>query len=232
MTARLLVVLCGLITQLAEHPVGGGCLQLLPVDGTWAQYHVDIQIANQGINATWLVRSVGEQMHDGKPCRWIELEQFSNNPQLGKLTWRCLVPEEEFGKGKHPIGQAVKVWHAMNGQNAEAVDSILAKDGFFGALIQGPEKELKNEDAPEVVKWQGGELECQVVTGESEAKFNTLVVPVHHRIFRHPDAPFGLGGLHWEVTLGAGNLRQTITVKMTLQDQGTDAKAQYPHLGT
>lgn len=227
MNGRLLVAVCGMLALLAEPPVGGGCVQLLPKDGTWAQYQGDIKIGNQGINATWIVRSVGSQSHNGQPGRWIEMQQSSENPGFPKMTWRCLVPEAEFGEGKHPVGKAVKVWQKIEGQDAQAVSSIEARDALFAALIQGPVKELKVEEAPEVVRWQKGNFECQVVAGDSETILNGAVMKIHHRIYRHDEAPFQLAGLHWEVAVG----EQTINVKMTLQDQGTDAQAQYPDLG-
>lgn len=227
MNGRLLVAVCGMLALLADLPVGGGCLQQLPTDGTWAQYQVDIKIGNRGINASWVVRSVGSQTHNGQPCRWIEMQQQSDNPEFPKMTWRCLVPEAEFGEGKHPVGKAIKVWQKVEGQDAQSVGSIKARDPLFAALIQGPGKDLKVEEGPEVIRWQRGNLECQVVAGDSEAILKGALMKIHHRIFRNDEAPFQLGGRLWEVAVGG----QTINVKMTLQDQGTDAKGLYPDLG-
>ena len=232
MTSRLLVTVVAMFSLLAAEPIGGSSLQQLAPDGTWARYQVSIKLASQEISATWTARSVGQTTQNGLPCRWIELQQESDSPGFPKMTWRCLVPESEFGEGKHPLGKAVKVWQKIEGQDAESVGSIEAKDAIFGALIAGSKTNLKMEDAPEIVKWQRGNLECQVISGDSEFKLNSVIpVQIHHRNFRHPDAPFGMGGVHWELTLGDGDQKQTIHVKMTLQDQGADAKAQWPELG-
>lgn len=232
MPGRLLVALMGMLSLLAADPIGGSSLQQLAPDGTWAKYQVSIKLAGQEIGATWTARSVGQTTNNGQPCRWIELQQESDRAEFAKMTWRCLVPESEFGEGKHPLGKAVKVWQKIDGQDAVSADSIETLDALFGALIKGPEKNLKAEDAPEIVKWQMGNLECQVIAGDSEAKLNSVIpVVIHHRIFRHAEAPFGMGGVHWALTLGEGDQKQTINVKMTLQDQGAVAKAQLPELG-
>ncbi len=232
MTGRLLVTVLGMLSLLAADPIGGSSLQQLAPDGTWAKYQVSIKLAGQEVSATWTARSVGQITHNGLPCRWIELQQESDSPGFPKMTWRCLVPEAEFGEGKHPLGKAVKVWQKVEGQDAQAVDSIEAKDAIFGALIKGPEQNLKAEDAPEIIQWQKGDLKCQVIAGDSDTKLNGAIpVQIHHRIFRHPDAPFGMGGVHWALTIGDGDQTQTVNVKLTLQDQGTDAKSQLPDLG-
>ncbi len=232
MTGRLLVAVIGMLSLLATEPIGGSSLQQLAPDGTWAKYQVSIKVAGQEISAIWTARSVGQTTHNGQPCRWIELQQESDSPGFPKMTWRCLVPEAEFGEGKHPLGQAVKVWQKVEGQDSQSVDSIERKDAIFGALIAGPKTNLTTEGAPEIVKWQQGNLECQVTAGDSVTKLDsTLPVQIHHRNFRHAAAPFGMGGVHWELTIGDGAQKQTIHVKMTLQDQGTDAKSQLPELG-
>ncbi len=232
MTGRLSVALIGILSFFAAEPIGGSSLQQLAPDGKWAKYQVSIKLASQEISATWTARSVGQVTHNGQPYRWIELQQESDGPGFPQMTWRCLVPEAEFGEGKHPLGKAVKVWQKIEGQDAQSVDSIEAKDAIFGALIKGPEQNLKAEDTPEIIQWQKGDLKCQVIAGDSDTKLNrTIPIQIHHRIFRHPEAPFGMGGVHWELTLGEGDQKQTINVKMTLQDQGTDAKAQLPELG-
>ncbi len=232
MTTRLLLILCGLLSLADKPPVPGSCVQTLPTDGAWSTYHVSIKIGSQETIANWTARSVGQATHNGKACRWIELQQSSDAPMFPKMTWRCLVPEAEFGEGKHPLSKAVKVWHKIEGKHAQAVDSIAAKDAIFAGLIEGPETNLKTEDAPEIIQWQKGELKCSVVAGDSEFKLNNVIpVQVHHRIFRHPDAPFGMGGVNWELKIGDGDQKQTVNVKLTLQDHGTDAKAQLPELG-
>ena len=227
MIGRFLITLCSLFALLAEPPVGGGCIQKLAPDGTWAEYQVEIKLGGQGLNSSWLIRSVGQLTHNGQPCRWIEMQQSSKYPGFKNLTWRCLVPESEFGEGKFPLGKAVKVWQKAEGEEAQSVESILSKDALFGALMKGPDKALKTEDTAEFVKWQGGNYECQVHSGDSEATLRGEDAIIHHHVYRHADAPFQLGGLLWEVDVAG----QTVTIKMTLEKQGTDAKAQYPDLG-
>ena len=232
MITRLLLVLCSLLSLADKPPVPGSCVQTLPADGAWSTYHVSIKLPGQEIIANWTARSVGQATHTEKACRWIEMQQTSDAPMFPKMTWRCLIPETEFGEGKHPLGKAVKVWHKLEGQDARSVESIASQDAIFAGLIEGSATNLITEETPEIIQWQKGELKCSVVAGDSEFQLNSVIpVQVHHRIFRHPDAPFGMGGVHWELKLGDGDQKQTVNVKLTLQDQGTDAKAQLPELG-
>lgn len=227
-----ILAVSGVLAFAAQPPVSGGCLQTLPVDGTWARYQVSLKQGQREISAQWTARSVGQITHNGIACRWIELEQTSDEEMFEKMTWRCLVPESEFGEGKHPLGKAIKVWRIIQGKDAESVESFEARDELFAALIQGPAKDLSQEETPEIVRWQRGNLECSVVVGNSQVKVNEfLTFQIRHRLFRHAEAPFQMGGVHWVLTVDGGDENSTVDAKMILQDTGTGAQAQYPDLG-
>ncbi len=115
----------------ADDPKSAALIQTLPKDGAWAEFNVNMKVNGQEIVPKWSARSVGQAFHGGKQCRFIEMEQVSDNPVLPNMTWRFLVPEEEFGEGKDPVSKAVKLWVKMGTNDPEAVDTIEIKDPIF-----------------------------------------------------------------------------------------------------
>lgn len=53
----------------------GALLQTLPEDGTWAKFRIKVNGDDQDFSLTWTVRSVGTVKHNGKLCRYVELER-------------------------------------------------------------------------------------------------------------------------------------------------------------
>jgi hypothetical protein len=220
----------------AEEPKSAALMQTLPPDGAWVTFNVNVDVNNQEFVMAATARSVGQVLHDGKTCRCIEYEQTVDAPpsldipQVGNLTWRLLVPEEEFGEGKDPLSKAAKTWVKIGAMEPEAVESIELKDPFFAILFQGPRKNLKIEDAKEKVTWQRGELECSVISGQNSLEFGTLKLNMTHRITRHPDVPFGIAGLQQDLTASIGGQEQRIAIRVSLRDYGKDAQAKLPDL--
>ncbi|MBC7821199.1 MAG: hypothetical protein IAG10_30295 [Planctomycetaceae bacterium] len=217
-------------TAIAEEPKSAALIQTLPADGVWVEFNANVKVNGQEIVPNWTVRSVGQAFHGGKQCRFLEMEQTSDQPQLPKTMWRVLVPEDEFGEGKDPLSKAVKRWVKMGTNEPEAVDSIELKDPIFAMLLAGPKENLKTEEAKEKVNWQQGDLECSVISGRNEIELGTAKFGMVHRVFRHKDVPFGLAGMHQELSLNFGGQKQTALIKMTLKDHGKEAKAKLPDL--
>lgn len=216
--------------SVADEPKSGALIQTLPKDGTWAEFNVNVKLNGQEIVPSWKLRSVGQAFHGGKQCRFIEMEQTCDHPQLQNATWRLLVPEEEFGEGKDPLSKMVKCWVKFESGEPEVVESIPLKDPAFAMLLAGPKQNLKTEEAKEKVSWQQGDLECSVVSGHNEVEFGNTKFGMSHRIFRHKDVPFGLAGMQQELNVNFGGQKQTAHIKMTLKDHGKEAKAKLPDL--
>ena len=214
----------------AEEPKSAALFQTLPKDGTWAEFNVNVKLNGQEIVPKWSARSVGQAFHGGKPCRFIEMEQTCDHPRLANMTWRLLVPEDEFGEGKDPLSKAVKRWVKIGENDPEAVDSIELKAPDFAMLLAGPKQNLKTEEATDKVRWQQGDLECSVVSGHNEIELGNTKFSMSHRVFRHKDVPFGLAGMQQELKASFGGQMQAATIKMTLRDHGKDAKAKLPDL--
>ncbi len=217
-------------SSVADEPKSGALIQSLPKDGSWAEFNVNVKLNGQEIGPSWKLRSFGQAFHGGKQCRFIEMEQTCDHPQLANVTWRLLVPEEEFGEGKDPISKMVKCWAKYGSNEPEVVESIPLKDPAFAMLLAGPKQNLKNEEAKEKINWQQGDLECSVVSGHNELEFGNTKFGMTHRVFRHKDVPFGLAGIQQELNASFGGQKQMAVIKMTLKDHGKDAKAKLPDL--
>ncbi|MFM9966650.1 MAG: hypothetical protein ACKV2Q_36185 [Planctomycetaceae bacterium] len=217
-------------TSVAEESKSAALFQTLPKDGTWVEFNVNVTLNGKEIVPIWGARSVGQAFHGGKQCRFIEMEQTCDDPRLANMTWRLLVPEDEFGEGKDPLSKAVKRWVKVGKSDPEAVDSIELRAPDFAMLLAGPKQNIKTEEAKEKVSWQQGDLECSVVSGHNEVEFGTVKLSMTHRVFRHKDVPFGLAGMQQELNASIGGQKQAATIKMTLKDHGKDAKAKLPDL--
>jgi hypothetical protein len=224
------------VAAVADEPESAALMQTLPPDGAWVTFSVNVKAIEQEFVMTATARTVGQAFHDGKQCRFIEYEQTVNAPpafnipQLGNLTWRLLVPEEEFGEGKDPLSKAAKVWVKIDEMEPEAVESFELKDPFFTILFQGPRKNLKIDDAKEKVIWQRGELECAVISGQNELEFGVVKLNMTHRVFRHRDVPFGIAGMQQDLKASFGGQVQEVAIRVSLRDYGKDAKAKLPDL--
>lgn len=221
----------------AEDLKSAPLMQTLPADGTWSTLSVTVDSEGQSVPLTWTIRSVGREMHDGKPCRYIEMEQVCDNgPQqviiyfLGNATWRLLIPEDAFGEGKDPMAKAVQTWHQQDKSEPMPVASIAAQDPLFAAILMGPKADLKPEAVSEKIAWQRGEWECQVLGGTQNIDFAGVTLQMNTRILRHRDAPFSTAGTRQELKATVAGNDYRVRIKATLRDYGKDAKAKLPQL--
>ncbi len=214
----------------ADEPKSAALIQTLPDDGTWATFNVIIKLNGKEQLPTWSIRSVGQVLHAGKQCRWIEMEQIGDSPEFQNLTWRLLVPNEDFGESKHPLGKPAKVWRKIDKQDPESIDKIEIADILFATLLNGPISNVKTEEAKEKISWQQGDLECTIVAGRSEIEFGTVKIGWDQRVFRHQKIPFGFAGLRAELKINAAGQQQDVSIHMSLRDHGKDAKATLPDL--
>jgi hypothetical protein len=215
----------------------GALLQALPDDGAWVTFQVNVAGDSKDVGLTWTLRSVGTVLHEGKPCRFLELEQkVDNGPQeilvyaLGNVTWRVIVPEAAAGDGKDPLARAVKIWRQFGDEAPLAVTSLDAADPILAAILRGPVANRKVEERPEKINWQRGELECRVVSGQEELDFFGAKLRLNTRVLRQDEVPFGVAGLRQEIQAKAGETDYTVKIHATLRDHGTGAKAKLPQL--
>ncbi len=233
MTAALLVSLSLMLGFADPEAAAGGLFQTLPEDGVWVKFDVALKVDAQEVPLVWQARSVGKGFHDGKECRYIELEQHSPDALLAstafpRVIWRLMVPESEFGADKHPLGKAVKVWRKEGEQDAVPHDSLLAADSLFAGFVAGPQSDIKRGETKEKHAWQRGELECEVVTGRGSAMLNTAKFAIQYRVLREKTVPFGFVSTNAELTIEGQATK--ITAKISLVDHGKGADAKLPQL--
>lgn len=213
----------------------GALLQTLPDDGAWTTFQIHVTGDNRDLSFTWTVRSVGTVVHDGKLCRYLELEQkIDAGPkeiftyQLVNTTCRAVIPEAEFGEGKNPLAHAVYIWVQKNQDSPISVSSIDLYDPILAAIIRGPVSDLKAEDGSDRIQWQRDNIDCRVIAGKREMDFFGAKVVLSARVLRNHEIPFSIGGIRQELKATLGNADYQVTVRADLLDLGTDAK---PTLG-
>lgn len=223
-----LLMCAALLLGFAEEPKTGALFQTLPEDGVWAKYEVNLKINNQESRPIWHARSVGKAFHDGKECRFIELEQVGDGSSVPNLIWRFLIPESEFGNDKNPLSKAVKIWYKEGDDEPELVAILAEKNPLIASFFGGPEVDRKRESDKYKLTWQRGDLACEVISGRSDATLGTAKIAMHHRILREKSLPFGFAGALEELKIEGDN--QRISAQFLLVDHGKDAMPKLPLL--
>jgi len=221
----------------ADEVKSGALLQTLPKDGQWASYLIQINGDGKDLSLNWKLRSVGTCFHEGKPCRYLELEQICENGSqevygysLASTVWRSVIPEAAFGKDKNPFESAVKIWIQKDPQPATVVDSIDVQDPILASIIRGPSNNLKVEDKTETIVWQKGELPCRVVCGTRELQFAGYKVEFISRVLRNDSIPFTVAGIRQELKVSLGAVEYKVSIKADLRDHGSGAEPKLPQL--
>ena len=117
-----------------------GLIQQLPKDGSWVRYFLDLKSEqpDEADTGTLTIRSVGQVMVEGKPCRWIEF-QFTTNKQQdsGAQIVKVLVPEKHLQKGAEPVANIVRGWQKQGNSDPEplpAERSTEVRNAFTSAV--------------------------------------------------------------------------------------------------
>ncbi len=227
MLSNLLMCL-SLMVGFADEPQTGAFFQTLPEDGVWSKFEVMVKIDGRELRTEWFARSVGKAFHDGKECRFVELEQMESGPEFAHTIWRLLIAESEFGANKNPLSKAVKIWHKTKDVEPKLIAELKEVDPIFASFVSGPETDRKREAEKSKIIWQRGELECDIITGRSEAMLGTAKLHLQHRVFREKSVPFGFAGTHETLTIEGQPV--VITAKFLLVDHGNKAEAKLPQL--
>ena len=213
-------------------------MQTLPPDGSWVSFDLKIDVDGREIRTIWTTRSVGRIQYQGKPCRIIELEQTCTGPiepvygivPITDQCWRAVIPEDEFGLGKYPLGRAVRVWVQSGASPPESVTSIAARDAIVDALSRGPSANLVSASQPETIAGPRGELSCDVVKGVNQTEFAGLMLRLEHRVLNNKEVPFGVAGSRQAIKAGFGGTDYPANLELKLRDYGQAAQAKLPGL--
>ena len=200
-------------------------LQMLPEDGEWVAFHVNMNVAGQATTPVWTIKSVGKKDVADVKYRWIELQ--SKEGERNVIMFKCLVAETEFGKGKNPLAHALQVFVKFGDQEPREVESIAAADTPLALLLAGP-AESKKLDAKEPVEFQSGRLECDVFTGSAKSELGNAKVEISYRMLMSDKVPHGLAGAKFQIEADFAGNKVAGSIELSLKDTGKDAKSEFP----
>lgn len=172
------------------------------------------------VKATISLRSVGKEVRDGEPCRWIELKVVAKpsgelDPSGRILILKLLIPEAQFGDGRYPFASVRKAYYyssdwkeSIDASRAQRVDQDPRRlqyelDRFlphFPALPEGVQP-IERES----VKLPMGNADCRRFEFSSsyEGKLSggqsgKWAWSGKHRVWSSDDSPFGILAVHFE----------------------------------
>jgi hypothetical protein len=218
----ILVSLLGLPAVVAAD----GLIYQLPEDGVSALYEVTFSPNGQSVEkGTFRVASVGTEMVEGKPCRWIELMMTTVREERERtIVGKVLVPEERLTRGQHPFEHVVRGYVRFQDQAPEQLDR--RNQGPIPVFLAGPYDDDAKQD-PETLDTKLGKLECEVVLGTGKHKEGEREMLTKRRVWLSDKAPFGMAAIRMEMKSGDGGGPQG-TAEMKLIETGKDTKTALP----
>ncbi len=231
-----------MITLLLVVPVqsrANGLIQQLPKDGSWVRYFLNLKSEqpDEADTGTLTIRSVGQVMVEGKPCRWIEF-QFTTNKQQdsGAQIVKVLVPEKHLQKGAKPVANIVRGWQKQGNSDPEPLPAERSTEVEF--FLPGPLKDVKQLKQKKVIDYQRGQLKCDsAFTGAysltppelREALPEGFSFTLRYTLWPHKAAPFGVAAATMQITVKQNDkVLQDATAEFTLEDFGIGAKSALP----
>lgn len=201
-------------------------IQLLPADGEWVAFQTTLEANGKSESNIWTVKSVGKKEVAGVACRWIEMQLMKEEQNL--ILIKCLIPEDEFGKGKHPLGNAKQVFIKQGRREPAEFPSLAAAEPLVALVLQGPGADAKKLDQKETVEMQAGKIECDVISGTSEGEIRSVKAALTHRLLLTDKTAFGLAGAKVEITVNVNGKMEALKVEHSLKESGKDAKSALP----
>ncbi len=201
-------------------------IQLLPADGEWVAFQTTLEENGKKQTLTWSVKSVGKKEVAGVACRWIEMQLMKEEQNL--ILIKCLIPESEFGKGKHPLGNAKQVFFKQGDRELAEFPSLVAASPLVAVVLQGPGANAKKLDQKEAVEMQAGKIECDVISGTSEGDIGFVKATLTHRLLLTDKTAFGLAGAKVEISVTVNGKTETLKAEHSLKESGKDAKSALP----
>jgi hypothetical protein len=203
----------------------GGLINNLPPDGSYvvfrAKSEVDLMGNLQNIDREIKLASVGKEMVENEPARWIELStEFVGRPVFAKL----LIPERYLKGDQNPFEHVAKAFaRGMDGQVVELPKDRLRQIMTVVLPISYFDKLEKKDKAK--IRTELGEYDCDVMQGESE-----LDGPMGNKVKIAGDlwinnkVPFGLIKAKVKGDLAFAKIETELEVIKS----GTDAKSELP----
>jgi hypothetical protein len=217
-----------------------GLIYQVPKDGTSVEYDMKLSFNNATVDGNELnvdgslkISSVGKEIVNGQPCRWIEFEVRSNKPDREHANWtKVLVPETELAAGKAPIKHIRRAWFQLNDQAVREISDFTISDNDVGALLAflaGPFTDNK-ELVAKTIESGLGKLDCKGVSGSIEFASNKRKHKYTYRNRLHEKAPFGVvsSDIKFEI-MNHGRLESSGTIRITARNVKQNAVAKIPN---
>ncbi len=197
-------------------------LQRLPKEGAWVEYFVTIRARGDETQPRWKAASVGRKDVDGEPHRWLELS--ARNDESVYVVYKGLIPESAFGPGRDPLAKARELWVRQGDGNPRRIRGVEETDPYMALILRGPVNSVEKQAESATVRWQRGNLECEVWVGRNEIDLGLAKVKSSQRLLQHESVPFGIAGAVVELE----SATEKAKVEFSLTDMGADAKTLLP----
>lgn len=209
-----------------------GLIQRLPKDGSWVRYDVKGSQASESgevavkLTGTVILKSVGQEMIDSKPGRWIEVEFEMDAATARGLrsrrieAYKLLLPEEDLVAGKDPLAHVSKLFKKDVRGFVTDVDlnqDAVSKLAFLrGWLIKPLEKTRQTKDVE--LQTPAGAYKCTQISGTRPGEMEG--VTEEFDTWQTDEVPFGVAGYRF----GFDRKKSRGTYELKFAKSGTDAK--------
>jgi len=221
----------------------GGIIRGLPEDGAWARFDVQLEIVTAkgdrvpSGSSSFTIRSVGREMVDDAPCRWIELvtSQKLNDGAARADLFKILVPEKHFTEDDNPLDHAVRAWSRRG--NTVATSKLVEIDKFtrnhkpLDPLFYGKLDQLTEVD-PMTIETPLGKYRCSGIIGTRNVPSNVSGESTNYRHDTREEMSVPFGVVEYRVEsekLRAGKPvgpKQVLTYKLV--EMGMGSKSEVP----
>lgn len=246
-------VLWGLAVVLCGSTVRAQGLPQLPGDGTWVRYDGTYVVEQPGAEPAAArkqytqritISSVGQEMVEGEPARWIEIKvetsrEGADSVEQGKYglkLFKVLVRERDVRLGQRPYLPVVRGYRRYGQGEVEPLSSgLLRFCPTITLLDQYPD--LREVGTEEIASGLG-RLACMRLEGSRSREGNDARSRNEGELWISEEAPFGL--VRWRATLSLevsrfvdGQTRvlpeSTLSTELTAAESGQGAVSELPN---
>lgn len=197
-----------------------GLIQSLPEDGSWALFEMEFQFSKEGSPATksigtQKVSSVGREIVDGEPCRWIEFKshrKLNNELKEQSEIFKMLIPEKRLTAGESPLDHLIQGWTKIGPGKHPQTGAIIdfesktptdmrprGKDiGInrlnLASVVSAPIQDVRNLDQ-EIIECKRGKFACRGIAGKQTISFQSAATGGDHFSYEtrlNTEVPFGV----------------------------------------
>ena len=227
----VLVLLLWITTPVAAQNL----LSQLPSDGTSARFLMEFKTTDDDKEmaaiGTLNISSVGKEMVDQQPCRWIELYYavVVNNREI-KITEKLLIPEKYCQAGQAPLAHVIKTKAYIQRGNrdpeplADALDALVSPIPIvlYGSL------EDQQPLAKKPVESKLGKLPSEGLKGNFNYQKEGRQVTCQVTTWRHEKAPFGI--VRAELSNIKIDQQPAFSISLTLNAVLKNTRSRFPEL--